>query len=65
MGRRLKMAADCPASNLWCGPNDATFQATTNSHLLVSIANAFGVPLTTFGTQPDPKLTTGTLPGLV
>ena len=64
MGRRLKMVADCPAANPWCGPADATFQATTNNHLLVSIAQAFGVPLTTFGTQPDPKLTTGPLPGL-
>ena len=61
---RLKMAADCPASNLWCGPADAVFQATTNNHLLVAIAQAFGVQVNTFGTQPDPSLTTGALPGL-
>ena len=64
MGRRLKMPADCPASNLWCGPADAVFQATTNNHLLVAIAQAFGVQVNTFGTQPDPSLTTGALPGL-
>jgi Protein of unknown function (DUF1552) len=64
MGRRLKMPADCPTANPWCGPADATFQGTTNNHLLISIAQAFGVTLDTFGTQPDPKLTTGALPGL-
>jgi Protein of unknown function (DUF1552) len=64
MGRRLKAPADCPSSNLWCAPGDPTFKATTNSHLLVSIAQAFGVNLTSFGTQPDPALTTGPFPGL-
>jgi hypothetical protein len=65
MGRRLKMAADCPTASPWCSPGDATFTAVTNSHLLVSIAQAFGVSsITSFGTQPDPSLTTGTLPGL-
>ena len=64
MGRRLKLAADCPASNQWCGPGDATFTASSNNHLLVSIAQAFGVSVTTFGTQPTPDLTTGPLPGL-
>jgi hypothetical protein len=64
MGRRLQMAPDCPAASPWCGPADATFKATTNNHLLVSIAQAFGVSLDTFGTQPDPQLTTGALAGL-
>jgi hypothetical protein len=64
MGRRLKMQADCPPDSPWCGENDATFKPVTNSRLLVSIAQAFGVEVDKFGTQPDPALTTGTLSGL-
>jgi Protein of unknown function (DUF1552) len=64
MGRRLKLPADCPASNLWCAPGDPVFVASTNNHLLVSIAQAFGVNVNTFGTQPTPDLTTGPLAGL-
>ena len=65
MGRRIKAAADCPASNLWCSPSDAVFNKTgTNNHLLVSIAQAFGVAIDTFGTQTDPAFTTGGLAGL-
>ncbi len=65
MGRRLKMQADCPASNLWCAPGAPEFKGSTNNHLLVSIAQAFGVNLNTFGTQPTADLTTGVLDGLV
>jgi len=65
MGRRLKMMADCPASNIWCSQNDAVFTPVTNSKILVSIAHAFGDDINTFGTQPDPALTTGPLDGLV
>ncbi|MFZ5890221.1 MAG: DUF1552 domain-containing protein [Myxococcota bacterium] len=61
MGRRLKMQADCPTSNAWCGENDTTFTPVTNNKILVSIAQAFGVDVNTYGTQPDPKLTTGAL----
>jgi hypothetical protein len=65
MGRRLKMAADCPSSNLWCSPSDATFTATANSKLLVSIAQAFGqTDVTSFGTQPQSAWTTGALSNL-
>ena len=60
MGRRLKMSADC-MTNLWCSPTDAEFKASTNNHLLVSIAQAFGVDIDSFGTQPNPELTTGAL----
>ena len=42
MGRRLKMQADC-MTNLWCSPTDAEFKASTNNHILVSIAQAFGL----------------------
>ena len=40
-------------------------KAGTNNHLLVAIAQAFGVDINTFGTQGDPGFTTGALPGLV
>jgi hypothetical protein len=65
MGRRLKMQPDCPSSNLWCQPTDASAVMTTNSHLLVSIAQAFGLTdVTSFGTQPNSGWITGTLPNL-
>jgi hypothetical protein len=65
MGRRLKMMADCPTDSPWCAENDATFTPTTNSKILVAIAQAFGVQTDSFGTQPDPALTTGALSQLV
>ena len=65
MGRRLKVQPDCPSTSPWCAPGDANFKAITNSRLLVSIAQAFGVQLTSFGTQPDATLTAGALDGLV
>jgi hypothetical protein len=61
MGRRLKMKPDCPPESPWCGQNDTNFTPITNSKILVSIAQAFGENLNTFGTQPDPALTTGAL----
>jgi hypothetical protein len=65
MGRRLKMVPDCPTSNPWCDPANAVFTGVTNNHLLVAIAQAFGVTVDTFGTQVDPKNTTGALSGLI
>jgi hypothetical protein len=64
MGRRLKMVPDCPTMSPWCGENDAVFAPVTNNRLLVSIAQAFGQELDSFGTQPNPALTQGTLTGL-
>ncbi|MGK4002408.1 DUF1552 domain-containing protein [Sorangium sp. So ce1036] len=61
MGRRIKLKADCPPDSPWCGEADATFTPVTNSRILVSIAQAFGVEIDSFGSQPDPKLTTGAL----
>ncbi|WP_437746848.1 DUF1552 domain-containing protein [Sorangium sp. So ce302] len=61
MGRRIKLKADCPADAPWCGEADATFTPVTNSRVLVSIAQAFGVEIESFGSQPDPALTTGAL----
>jgi hypothetical protein len=65
MGRRLKMPADCPTSDPWCTFESASFTGAPNNKLLVSIAQAFGAEIDTFGTQADPALTTGTLAGLV
>ena len=64
MGRRVKLAADCPSTNPWCQPSDAVFSGVTNNHLLVSIAQAFGVTVDRFGTQADSKHTDGALSGL-
>ncbi len=65
MGRRLKMGADCPTSSPWCAPGDPMFTATTNNHLLVSIAQAFGQSdVNSFGTQPTAALTTNPLANL-
>jgi hypothetical protein len=68
MGRRLKMTPDCPSTNLWCGPTDGVtptdYTPISNNHLLVSVANLFGVEVTSFGTQPNMSDTTGPLPGL-
>jgi hypothetical protein len=61
MGRRIKLKADCPADAPWCGETDTTFTPVTNSRILVSIAQAFGVEIESFGSQPDPALTTGAL----
>jgi len=65
MGRRLKVAADCPPSNLACKPGDSEFNGTANNHLLVSIARAFGATIDSFGTQPSAADNTGPLAGLL
>jgi hypothetical protein len=64
MGRRLKVPADCPSSNLSCKPGDGVFNGTANNHLLVSIAQAFGVAIESFGTQPSAADSNGPLAGL-
>jgi hypothetical protein len=64
MGRRLKAQPDCPPSKLACKPGDPDFTGTANNHLLISIAQAFGVPIDAYGTQPNTTDRTGPLPGL-
>jgi len=64
MGRRLKAPADCPSSNLACKPGDVVFNGTANNHLLVAIAQAFGVAVDSFGTQPNAADKDGPLAGL-
>ena len=61
MGRRLRVAADCLGSNEWCNPGESTYNPISNSKILVSIAQAFGDNINSFGTQPDVALTTGAL----
>lgn len=61
MGRRIKLKADCPTSNLWCSEGDTAFTPVTNNKLLVSIAQAFGVEMDSFGTQADARFATGAL----
>lgn len=68
MGRRLRMTPDCPSASPWCGPTDNAnppdYTPISNNHLLVSIANMFGVQVNTFGTQKNTADFTGPLPGL-
>jgi hypothetical protein len=61
MGRHIRLGPDCNNMTPWCAPGDMTFSGVSNNHLLISIAQAFGVSLDTFGTQVDPKHTTGAL----
>jgi hypothetical protein len=65
MGRRLRVAADCPPSNLACKPGDPAFNGTANNHLLVSIARAFGAGIDSFGTQPNAADKSGSLAGVL
>jgi hypothetical protein len=67
MGRRLKMQADCPSDNLWCSQTDSKFAKTgTNNHILVSIAQAFGLTdVNVVGTQSDSGWKTGPMSGLL
>lgn len=59
MGRRIKLAPDCPPNDEWCG--EGVIDNRSNNHLLVSIAQAFDAELDSFGTQPSEDLTTGRL----
>ncbi len=62
MGRRMVVAADCPAANFYCMPQNLT----SNNKLLVSIAQAFGLSdVTSFGTAVAPGITDGALPDLL
>ncbi len=65
VGRRIRIANDCPASNGWCQEGDADNTTVSNNKILVAIAQAFGVDINEFGTQPNPENTTGALSELV
>jgi hypothetical protein len=64
MGRRLAQPWQCPSTDQWCSTTGPEYTPTANNHLLVSIAQAFGVNVDTFGTQPNTSDSTGALSGL-
>jgi hypothetical protein len=55
---------DCLPPNDSCVARDPAYAGGMNNHLLVSIAQAFGVEIDSFGTGPDASYTTGALAGL-
>jgi hypothetical protein len=59
MGRYIALAPDCPPDRYYCQDTQKTL--SPNSRLLVSIANAFGVDVGSYGNQPDPANATGAL----
>ena len=63
MGRRIQYRNDCPLGT-WCDPNGSDYQTVPNNWLLVSIAQAFGVDLISYGIQAEAQYSNGTLPGL-
>ena len=63
-GRRLKLSVDCWTPNDSCMARDPKYASGANNHLLVSIAQAFGVNINSFGKGPDSTFTTGPLAGL-
>jgi hypothetical protein len=63
MGRRIKYRTDCPLGT-WCDVEGSDYETVPNNRLLVSIAQAFGVEIDTFGSQPDSSSAYGTLPDL-
>ena len=63
-GRRLKLDPDCTPPNDSCMAHDPKFANGANNHLHVSIAQAFGVSINSFGTNTNTAFTTGPLAGL-
>ncbi|MEO1266965.1 MAG: hypothetical protein AAFX99_02640, partial [Myxococcota bacterium] len=63
-GRRLRLTPDCPNSiHPYC--NQGSANLTPNNHLLVTIAQAFGIPIDRFGTDSDPAVVQGELSDLL
>jgi len=63
-GRRLQLTPDCAPPNDSCKVRDTKFAGGANNHLLVSIAQAFGVETNTFGAGVDTSFTTGAFSAL-
>jgi hypothetical protein len=63
-GRRLRLTPDCAPPNDSCKVRDTKYASGANNHLLVSIAQAFGVDIETFGKGAESAFTTGGLSGL-
>jgi len=63
MGRHIRLKENCPAGEEACGENARTI--ISHNHLLVSLANVYGVEIDTFGkTTDDPTHAVGGLPEL-
>lgn len=63
-GRRIRLTPDCLPPNDSCKARDSAFAAGANNHLLVSIAQAFGAEIDSFGQGVDSSFTTGALSNL-
>jgi hypothetical protein len=63
MGRRLRYRTDCPLGTR-CDGTSSAYQTVPNNWLLVSIAQAFGVELASYGIQAEAQYAGGTLPQL-
>lgn len=61
MGRRLKMKPNCDGNARACSGRE---QLVSHNRILVSVANAFGVEIDSYGTSPDPTLTQGAMTAL-
>ncbi len=62
MGRRLKVANDCPPDRFYCDPPTMV----SNNKILVSIAHAFGqTDVTSFGSTKNAADAQGDFSGLV
>jgi hypothetical protein len=60
----MRLSTDCAPPNDSCTARDPKYANGANNHLLVSIAQAFGVEIDSFGQGPDSTFTTGALSGL-
>jgi hypothetical protein len=63
-GRRIRVGPDCLPPNDSCMVRGPEYAGGANNHLLVSIAQAFGVEIDSFGQGVDETFTTGALSGL-
>ena len=63
MGRRIQYRTDCPLGT-WCDPKGTDYQTVPNNRLLVSIAQAFGVDVASYGIQAEAQYSIGALPRL-
>src|SRR5215510_11779761 len=63
-GRRLKITPDCYTPNDSCKARDNAYAGGANNHLLVSIAQAFGVDIESYGKGPSAAFTNGAMAGL-
>ena len=61
MGRRIKMRPNCVDNVRWCSGQE---QFVSQNQILVSIANAFGVEIDSYGTANDPTVTQGAMSAL-